>query len=84
MQTSHQPDIENIEGIFARLSDSHRPPCRPQGEELSMRDREYPAIGQMNLKRRERLGVVILSDGFNCHVICYSIGSRGLQSAAFF
>ncbi len=84
MQTGHQPDIENIEGILARLRHSNRSPRRPQGEELAMHNREFAAISQMNLKWRERLGIVIFSQGLDCHAVSYSIDNCGLQSAVYF
>lgn len=83
MQACHQPDIENIKAIFTRLRNCNRPAGPPKEHELPMRDREYPAIGQMNLKWNERLGVVMLPQGFDCHAISYSIVGRCSQPANF-
>ena len=66
MQTCHQPDIENIKAIFTRLSNRNGPARPPQEQELPMRDREDPAIGQVDLKWDERLAShfeIHLADG---------------------
>ncbi len=80
MQAGNEPDIENIEGVITRLCNCNGPSRRPQGEEFPMHNREFPAIRQMNLKWRERLGIVIFSQRFDCHAISYSIDNRSLQS----
>ncbi len=82
MQTCHQPDIENIKAIFTRLSNRNGPARPPQEQELPMRDREDPAIGQVDLKWDERLGIVMLPQRFNCHALFYSMDDGNLQSAA--
>jgi len=82
MQTGHQPDIENIEAIIARLSNGHRSPRCTQGEKLAMHNREFAAISQMNLKWRERLGIVIFPQCFDCHAASYTIDNCAWQSAA--
>ena len=83
MQASHQPDIENIKGVIARLTDCKRPARRGQSQEFPMQNRELPAISQMDFKWCERLGIIVLPDRFNCHANSYSIDGHCLQPAVF-
>jgi hypothetical protein len=82
MQTSHQPDIKNIE-VVVGMPNHQRPPRRRQGEKILMRDWEYPAIRQMYHERHKWLRSVIFPERFNRHCNSYSIRGRYSQTAWF-